>query len=76
MGRKVIRRCRRTNLREGLVIIQRNSQHLDTDFPAAESPFPYVGEATESHRVTTNFDEIAGYNVRGREGSVAAADGP
>ena len=74
-GEAIRRRCR-ANLREGLVIVQGNPQDLDANFPAAKSPFPHVGEATKGDRVTTNFDEIAGHDVRGREGSVASADGP
>ena len=52
-----------TNLGDGLVVIHRNPQHLDTYSSAAKVPFPYIGEATESDWVFANLCEITGDDV-------------
>ena len=47
-----------TNLGEGLIIAQRDPQHLDADIPVAESSFIYIGEATPGDWVITNSGEV------------------
>jgi len=63
------------DLRKRLVIVHGNLQHLDADFPVTVNPFPYIGEAAESNRVTSDFGEITRYGVRGRYGHTLTTDG-
>jgi len=52
-----------TNLREGVVVAQGDPQHLDTDFLAAVSAFPYISETAERDWFVANSGEITGYGV-------------
>ena len=47
------------NLREDRLVVQSDSQRLDTNFRAALSAFPYIGKASKGNRFVIDSGEVA-----------------